>query len=336
MDSITQAALGASVAYAVAGKSLGSRALIYGAVLGSLPDMDVLVPYEDAVDNFTYHRSWSHSFITLSVFSVALFAVSKRWWERQGVGARGAFLLLWLVLVTHPLLDSFTVYGTQVWWPISRYPVGWGSIFIIDPFYTIPLLIAIVFIITKDRADKSSVQRATFRAKAVYTGLLVSSFYLLATILVQKHVEKEAVAALSTDGIKHNSYVALPTPGLILWRIVARDTETYFEGFYSLLKPQRKLQFERFPTHETLLESVADEPAVLRLRSFTKGLYASAVEEDYVLISDLRMGIEAQYVFRFRVARISHDTGVITPLKPTQLQRFQPNIERMKWVLQQY
>jgi len=96
------------------------------------------------------------------------------------------------------------------------------------------------------------------------------------------------------------------------------------------------LQFERFPTHETLLESVADEPAVLRLRSFTKGLYASAVEEDYVLISDLRMGIEAQYVFRFRVARISHDTGVITPLKPTQLQRFQPNIERMKWVLQQY
>jgi len=291
MDSITQAALGASVAYAVAGKSLGSRALIYGAVLGSLPDMDVLVPYEDAVDNFTYHRSWSHSFITLSVFSVALFAVSKRWWERQGVGARGAFLLLWLVLVTHPLLDSFTVYGTQVWWPISRYPVGWGSIFIIDPFYTIPLLIAIVFIITKDRADKSSVQRA---------------------------------------------YVALPTPGLILWRIVARDTETYFEGFYSLLKPQRKLQFERFPTHETLLESVADEPAVLRLRSFTKGLYASAVEEDYVLISDLRMGIEAQYVFRFRVARISHDTGVITPLKPTQLQRFQPNIERMKWVLQQY
>jgi len=160
MDSITQAALGASVAYAVAGKSLGSRALIYGAVLGSLPDLDVLVPYEDAVDNFTYHRSWSHSFVTLSVFSIVLFALSKQWWERQGVNALRAFLLLWLVLVTHPLLDSFTVYGTQIWWPISHYPVGWGSIFIIDPVYTIPLLITFILIFVKDRSAKSARQKA--------------------------------------------------------------------------------------------------------------------------------------------------------------------------------
>jgi len=308
MDSITQAALGASVAYAVAGKSLGSRALIYGAVLGSLPDLDVLVPYEDAVDNFTYHRSWSHSFVTLSVFSIVLFALSKQWWERQGVNALRAFLLLWLVLVTHPLLDSFTVYGTQIWWPISHYPVGWGSIFIIDPVYTIPLLITFILIFVKDRSAKSARQKAIFRSKT----------------------------ALRTVGFEQESYAVLPTPGLILWRIVARDADNYLEGFHSLLKPHRDLRFERFDTNETLLDSVADEPAVLRLRSFTKGLYASAAEEDYVLISDLRMGIEAQYVFRFRVARIAPETGVITVLKPTQLQRFQPNVERMKWVLKQY
>ena len=336
MDSITQAALGATVAYAVAGKSLGSRSLIYGAVLGSLPDLDVLVPYEDAVDNFTYHRSWSHSFITLSVLSVALFALSKLWWERQGVSASRAFLLMWLVLVTHPLLDSFTVYGTQVWWPLSSYPVGWGSIFIIDPVYTVPLLITIILIVVKDRSNNSTAQGVIFRSKTIYIGLLISTFYLLATIVVQKHVEKVALVALSIDGIKHNSYAALPTPGLILWRIVARDEDTYLEGFHSLLKPQRDLQFERFDTQETLLESLSDEPAVLRLRTFTKGLYASAVEEGYVLISDLRMGIEAQYVFRFRVARIDPDNGVVTALDPTQLQRFQPNVERMKWVLQQY
>jgi len=336
MDSITQAALGASVAYAVAGKSLGSRALIYGAVLGSLPDLDVLVPYEDAVDNFTYHRSWSHSFVTLSVFSIVLFALSKHWWERQGVNALRAFLLLWLVLVTHPLLDSFTVYGTQIWWPISHYPVGWGSIFIIDPVYTIPLLITFILIFVKDRSAKSARQKAVFRSKTVYTGLLISSLYLLATVVIQKQVEKEALAALRTVGFEQESYAVLPTPGLILWRIVARDADTYLEGFHSLLKPHRDLRFERFDTNETLLDSVADEPAVLRLRSFTKGLYASAAEEDYVLISDLRMGIEAQYVFRFRVARIAPETGVITVLKPTQLQRFQPNVERMKWVLKQY
>ena len=336
MDSLTQAALGATVAYAVAGKTLGSRSLVYGAILGSLPDLDVLVPYEDAVDNFTFHRSWSHSFLTLSAFSLVLFALSKHWWKRHGVSAARAFLMLWLCLVTHPLLDSFTVYGTQVWWPLSTYPVGWGSIFIIDPFYTIPLLIALVCIIKRDRKAKQNQRTFVYHRKTIYAGLLVSTGYLLATIGLQSYVSRQAIAALHADGIEHNSYAVLPTPGMLLWRVVARDENTYLEGFHSLLKPQRKLQFERFDTHESLLDPINNETAVVRLRNFTKGLYATAAEEDYVLISDLRMGIEAQYVFRFRVARIDPVTGAITALKPTQLQRFQPNIERMKWVLRQY
>ena len=47
-----------------------------------------------------------------------------------------------LALVTHPLLDAFTVYGTQLLWPLPMRPVMWSSVFIIDPLYTFSLLIA--------------------------------------------------------------------------------------------------------------------------------------------------------------------------------------------------
>ena len=53
MDSITQALLGASVQGAMLGRWQGRKALAYGAILGTLPDLDVVIDYGDAVANMT-------------------------------------------------------------------------------------------------------------------------------------------------------------------------------------------------------------------------------------------------------------------------------------------
>ena len=79
MDSITQAALGASLAGAVAGKTLGRSALLVGAVLGTLPDLDVIIDYGTAVANFTQHRGFSHSLFVLLPLSVLLAFALHRW-----------------------------------------------------------------------------------------------------------------------------------------------------------------------------------------------------------------------------------------------------------------
>ncbi len=339
MDSVTQAVLGASVAYVVGGRVLGTRALAIGAIVGSLPDLDVLVPYEDAVENFTYHRSWSHSYLVLSAVAVCLALSFRAWFQHRRMSFRHAFLMLWLVLVTHPLLDSFTVYGTQVFWPVSDFPVAWGTIFIIDPLFTLPMLISIVIVWKRDRRIPRLMNAAKSRGACLTTmrlGLGISVGYLLLTVALFCYVTTSVQPAFAAQGIDRERYMVLPAPGSVLWRVIGRQSDHYLEGFHSLSKPDRELRFMYFETQDELLEPLTDYEPVERLKWFTRGFYATNLESEAVIVSDLRMGVEAQYVFRFEVGRYDAASGEVAPLTPTVLQRFQPNPERMRWVLKQF
>ena len=69
MDSVTQLVLGAAVGEATLGRRVGSRAKLWGAVCGTIPDLDVFIPLGDPVRDFTYHRSFSHSLIVLAALT---------------------------------------------------------------------------------------------------------------------------------------------------------------------------------------------------------------------------------------------------------------------------
>lgn len=334
MDSLTQAALGASVAYAVSGRRHGKKALLAGALLGSLPDLDVLFPYADAVDNFTYHRSWSHSLIVLTVVSPVLAWITGLVLRSSSTGVRldrNLLLMVWLVFVTHTLLDSCTVYGTQLFWPLNSNPVGIGNIFIIDPLYTLPLLVAIVWVIWKTNRV-SSAARVSRALTVVNAALLLSTSYLLLTLVVQSTVTKKAETALGNLSFDYETMAVLPAPGSLLWRVVARNKNEYLEGFYSVLHRSLEIDFTRHETNDDLLEPIADYPPVKRLQWFTKGLYASRMSTEGVELVDLRMGVEAQYVFAFQVGR-REQNGSVSPLVPTRLVRFNPDLTRIKELL---
>ena len=130
MDTVTQIALGAAVGEATLGRKVGWRAPLWGGVCGLLPDLDVLWPFADAVSAFTWHRGYSHSIAVLVLATpvVAWAAVRIHSGTRQF--RRGWLLLAFLALLTHPLLDCFTVYGTQVLLPFSDLPVAWSTVFI--------------------------------------------------------------------------------------------------------------------------------------------------------------------------------------------------------------
>ena len=144
MDSLTQAVLGASVQGAMLGRFQGRKALVYGALLGTLPDMDVLIDFGDAVADMTYHRGFSHSVFVLGAVAVLLTWLARRLFPRAEYGAGRLFTCIALVLFTHVTLDAFTTYGTQLFSPLHPPPVALSSIFIIDPFYTVPLLLAVI------------------------------------------------------------------------------------------------------------------------------------------------------------------------------------------------
>ncbi len=124
MDSITQAVLGASIQGALLGRWQGRKALLYGAILGTLPDLDVVLDYGDAVANMTYHRGFSHSLLVLSVVSVLLAWAVRRFRPHPEYSGVRLWFCIWLILITHALLDAFTTYGTQLFWPLTTPPVA--------------------------------------------------------------------------------------------------------------------------------------------------------------------------------------------------------------------
>lgn len=140
MDSLTQVALGAAVGIAVMGRRTAVwKAALWGGICGTLPDLDALIDHGDAVRNMTYHRAESHALFYLTLASPLIAWVIARLHGQREL-LRRWWLAVWLALVTHPLLDLMTVYGTQILLPFTDQPYGVGSIFIIDPLYTVPLL----------------------------------------------------------------------------------------------------------------------------------------------------------------------------------------------------
>ena len=320
MDSLTQLTLGAAVGEAVAGKKTGNRAMVAGAIFGTLPDLDVIVPFADAVAGFTYHRSFSHSWLVLSALTPILAMTTLRF--VPAVSFRRWCLLIFLTLNTHVLLDCFTVYGTQALWPLSNYPVGWSTIFIIDPLYTVPLLAGIVI---SWRSRVGTVRRK--RANAV--GLTLSSFYLLWTVVAHGIAEQRAISELATQHVQYQTIHTTPTPFSLLWRFIARDTDSYLEGYHALTDPGRNIQFTRYRSNEHLYELLKDHWPVERLKWFTNNHYAMHDRDDVVYMTDLRMGIEASYVFSFRMAR--WQDGVLIP-EQSELLPFRPDLARLKKV----
>ncbi|MEZ5468648.1 MAG: metal-dependent hydrolase [Lysobacterales bacterium] len=296
MDSLTQIVLGGTLAAALVPQGQRRRALVYGAALGTLPDLDVLVGYGNAVADFTYHRSYSHSLIVLSVLAPLLWLLARRF-DRHVAQSPGRWLLaFWLALITHPLLDAMTIYGTQLWWPLDNTPIGVGSIFIIDPLYTLPLLIAMIWVARRPLSVGAG--------RSLPVALALSSAYLGWSALAQAHIAAHARADLGRQLGPEAQLVALPSAfNTVLWRILVREPGGYREAYYSLLADHRPGPWRRFPSADHLTPSLTGQWAFERLRWFTHGYYAVRELDDEIRVTDLRMGSEPAYVFSFAIAR---------------------------------
>jgi len=310
MDSLSQIALGAAVSVAVMGRRTAVwKAALWGAVAGTLPDLDVLVDQGDAIRNMVLHRAQSHALFWLTLFSLPLAAVVALLHSEWGL-LRRWWLALCLVLVTHPLLDAMTVYGTQLALPFSNHPFGVGSIFIIDPLYTLPLLVGVMWALAASGRARGQLANAV--------GLLLSTGYLVWSFAAQQQVTQVARAELARQGIAVEHLLVTPTPfNTVLWRVVVIANDNYFEGFYSLLDAQPQIEFDRFARGNARAAELQHIEGVERLVAFTKGFYKLELRANRLVISDLRMGQEPNYSFSFAVAEAHSPAVALT--QPVQI-----------------
>jgi len=212
---------------------------------------------------------------------------------------RELHLLIFLTFLTHILLDSVTIYGTQLLWPLDTPPVGLGSIFIIDPLYSIPFLLGLAWFL------------AYKTLKSIKIVLIITTLYLAWGIAAQKY----------TYGLFEKSYDAPHTQVLVqatpfnsfLWRVLVMKENGYEVGYYSVFDKNKTIKFKNFNSKPSLLKDIEDSQYVQRLKWFTKGFYKVKLSDNDVIMIDLRMGYEPHdYFFGFVIGK--KDGNQIKPI----------------------
>ncbi|GJL65231.1 MAG: membrane protein [Nitrospirales bacterium] len=295
MDSVTQLALGAAVGEATLGRKVGNKAIWWGGICGTIPDLDVFIPFDDPVTSFISHRSYSHSLFILALLTPCVVWVICRLHPQLSKHTRAWSSLVYLAFATHVLLDSFTAYGTQLFWPLSNHPIMWSTIFIIDPLYTIPLLLGVIGALVISREKGLGHTANTL-------GLILSTLYLSWTIVAKWHVEHFVQERLVAQQIPHTQILVQPTPiNSLLWRVLIMKENGYAEAFYSIFDQHTNLHLTNYPSLTHFLDTLIDHEPVKGLHWFTQGFWGIRLQDNLIVISDLRMGMEPNYAFSFNI-----------------------------------
>ena len=133
MDTLTHGLTGSVLARPFTDRPGARAALWTGFVAALLPDLDVLFLHT-RLDYLRLHRGWSHSFVTLPVFALAVALLVRLVFRRARIVSLWLFAAI--AIASHILFDWITSFGTMFFFPISRtrYSLDW--VFILDPIVT--------------------------------------------------------------------------------------------------------------------------------------------------------------------------------------------------------
>ncbi len=345
-----------------AGRRIGNRAMLWGAVAGTIPDLDVSAGWvADPITSLAFHRCVTHSVYYALLASPVLAWMARALYGRDGRPEPGYLWRVWLpataalyvllvvgslasptplegvpvysavvagltavvpLLVwalrtlrprrnktlhrrsavtyahwlglfllgigTHPLLDCFTTYGTQVFQPFSELRVAWDTVSVVDPAYTLPFLVCLL-------VASRALRESPLRRRVTWLGVGLSSAYLVLTCVNLLRVRGQVASDLAAADISYERFLVTPTLFQnVLWSVAIDQGDTLRVGQLGLLDDPFRLSPKRLtalPQNDRLLEPIAGERGVEVLRWFSDGYYV--VERgrgDTLEVFDLRFG----------------------------------------------
>jgi inner membrane protein len=216
-------------------------------------------------------------------------------------------LLTFVVLNGSVLLDLFTIYGTQIFWPIDTTPHALPALFIIDPLFTLPILIGVSSALFLKNHSLN------------FIGLCLSLAYMIWALGVSVFINGKMEEKLNEQGVPYSQFISSPAPfTTLLWRTVGIHNDQYFETYYSLFDGNTPLSVNFYPRNLSLMSGIEEHPPIAKLEKFTRGYFAMSENNGSIAMTDLRMGSEPNYVFQFRVAELEGSKNI--PTKPIRLQ----------------
>ena len=298
MDSLTQIVLGASVGEAVLGRKIGNKAMLYGAIAGTIPDLDVLSSqFTDTVTALEFHRGFTHS-VFFSIVMAPIFSWLVTRYESYQKKRAWSWFFFWIFL-THPILDSYTTWGTQLFWPADL-RLAFKTIFVIDPIYTLPFLSFVILAMFHKR---------TSRKRRLYNliGLSLSTAYLILTFVLKTAANVRFEKALDRQDITYEEFETRPSAmNTILWNVNVKARDHFLLGDYSFFDTQ-PIEFSVYPKNHHLLGDLKENEKVQRMIEISQGWFTILEKDGNLYYNDLRFGLlslekgSQDFVFQYRI-----------------------------------
>jgi len=284
MDPLTQGLLGASLPQAVGKKQHFVLAGVLGLLAGMAPDLDVLIQSEtDPLLFLDFHRQFTHSLLFIPIGSfICAVVLHYLWTKKRGLGFKQTWLYCALGYSTHALLDACTSYGTQLLWPFSNQRFAWSTISVIDPVFTLPLLVLLVFGLLK---------RNPWYARIALLWVVV---YLTLGMIQRDRAEAAGLQLAQKRQHQPLQLEAKPSfANILLWKVVYETEGNYFVDAVRLGREVKfypgqsiaKLNLERdYPWLKASSQQAQD---IERFRWFSAG-YIAQDPDDALRIIDVR------------------------------------------------
>ncbi|MDA0126473.1 metal-dependent hydrolase [Vibrio sp. MarTm2] len=219
MDPLTQGLIGASLPQSVGKKQHVIVAGALGMLSGMAPDLDVLIrSSQDPLLYLQYHRQFTHSLLFIPIGSMLCAVVLYPLFaKRFGLSFGQSWLYCALGFSTHALLDACTSYGTQLFWPLSQQRVAWSNVSVVDPMFTLPVLILVAL---------AAWRRSPVFARAAFVWALV---YLSLGGIQKQRVEKVAWQLATERQHTPIRLAAKPSfANLLLWKVVYETDDEFY------------------------------------------------------------------------------------------------------------
>jgi inner membrane protein len=241
LDSLTQIVLGAGVGELIMGRKIGNKAILLGAIAGTVPDLDVIATsiIDDPIANLEIHRAYSHA-LFIHIFLAIPFAYLCYKLFKKKHSFMSFYWLWFLGFTTHALLDGFTTYGTQLFLPFSNFLFGLNNISVVDPLYTLPFMGLLIWAMFYKKEDPK-------RFKIACWSFYVSSAYMLLTFGFKYRAHTQFDAALQSQNIKYNYVSTTPTLfNSVLWSGMAASDSAIYLSEYSIFQGKKEIKFASY------------------------------------------------------------------------------------------
>lgn len=324
MDSISQFVLGSACGELILGKNLGRKAILWGGLLGTLPDLDILSGiWFDELSKTEFHRGPSHSLLFAACLAYPIGAIIRRFHTKSELNLHRCSLFVFLALFTHILLDLCTTWGTKIFWPFDLTAYAWQIVFVIDPLYTLPFLLALII---------SPFLKTQYQLRGLLwkIALCFSTGYLLLCTISKLSISNSFEKSFEQieEPILHWSSRPAPLNN-ILWTAIAETDNAFYIAYHSHLDDPNYLSpLFRFSKNKSLRTTWENNPEIKRLKTMTHGQFLIEETPYGCLVKDLRFGQSegwsnpnSPFVFQYELHGSPQTTNYIKRNPPVMASR---------------